>query len=209
MNIAFYGMKGGVGKTTLAVTLACTLAKRTKPVLLLDVDRPQYSAAAWSQGTAIEGLIVRAEPDLAEQDKIPPGFAHVIYDCPGRLDESTRSALVKVDVAIVPVSPSGVEQWTLEESLRLAELANEARTKEGKPELRVRLLRTRWRRGPIAAGVEQAHDPALWLRTVVRDLNAFKEAMSAARSITVLAAWREAAADIKALSTEIRGLVHD
>ena len=45
--IACGNLKGGVGKTTIAVNLACALATRGHDVVLLDLD-PHGGAAAWA-----------------------------------------------------------------------------------------------------------------------------------------------------------------
>lgn len=204
MRVALFGQKGGSGKSTLAVSLACELAQRKWPVLLLDADRPQYSAAVWAQGGGVPHLDVRAATDpRLDFANLPDD---VVFDCPGRLDDFTRAALVTADIGLVPVSPSGVEQWTIAANLELAELANKARQAEGLAPLLVRLVRTRWRGGPLAAGVEQQHDRGLWLKTTIGDRQAYRVALSQGRPLRARASWSTAADEIKSLAKELRSL---
>ena len=52
--IAVGNLKGGTGKSTVAVNLACRLAER-QSVTLIDAD-PQGTAAAWLQAGRAEGM---------------------------------------------------------------------------------------------------------------------------------------------------------
>ncbi len=48
-KVAFVSMKGGVGKTTIAVNLACALADENTSVALVDTD-VQATATEWLAG---------------------------------------------------------------------------------------------------------------------------------------------------------------
>jgi chromosome partitioning protein len=55
--ITVSGLKGGSGKTTTAVNVACALASKGRRVLLLDCD-PQGSATAWAEPGALPIKVV-------------------------------------------------------------------------------------------------------------------------------------------------------
>jgi len=111
--IALVGNKGGAGKTTLTVNLACAL-NRIAPTAILDAD-PQGSSLQW-----------RA---IAESDDTPAVFAsdrqldavlnarrkqyeHLIIDCPPSVNAmQTNLALQVCDLALIPVQPSPLDLW--------------------------------------------------------------------------------------------------
>jgi chromosome partitioning protein len=66
MIIGVINLKGGVGKTMIAINLAAVIAKAGNRVLLVDAD-PQSSALAWSaarQADPIFPVVGMAKPTL-------------------------------------------------------------------------------------------------------------------------------------------------
>jgi len=61
-TIGCIGLKGGAGRTTVAVNLAAALARKRGPVVLIDTDL-QRSAAAWLPSS--EAVRVEPVPELA------------------------------------------------------------------------------------------------------------------------------------------------
>lgn len=61
-TLAFFGIKGGTGKTTIAYHLAWMLAERGLRVMMVDLD-PQANLTAWSLGEdRVQALWCRDEP---------------------------------------------------------------------------------------------------------------------------------------------------
>jgi chromosome partitioning protein len=113
--IAIGNLKGGTGKSTLSINLACALAQRSS-VCLIDSD-PQGTAAIW----AIRGqLPIRVEPmpvktvddAVSWLDKINrTGMEHdiVMIDLPAALSAALASAFMAADLVLIPTSLSMVD----------------------------------------------------------------------------------------------------
>lgn len=56
-----------------------------------------------------------------------PGFDAVVIDCPPRLGDVTRSALMAADLALCPVSPGPADVWALADTLDLVKGAQTLR----------------------------------------------------------------------------------
>jgi len=110
MRIAVVNQKGGVGKTTTAIYLAAGLHSMGR-TMLLDSDR-QQSAIYWSQQDPIWPFPVVARADQyvhRELAQLAVGFEHVVVDTPPGDMGVIRSAVMAVDIVVVPVSPTGLD----------------------------------------------------------------------------------------------------
>lgn len=121
MILAIGGIKGGSGKTTLAVNFAAFLSLKNKKVLLVDADA-QKSAYKWAlmrpdkisenNLTTIQLL----DKGVASQvRKLASDYDAVIIDVGGRDTVSLRAAMLVCDIFLTPFRPRSFDIWTIQE----------------------------------------------------------------------------------------------
>jgi chromosome partitioning protein len=118
--------KGGVGKTTLSVNLAASLARGGSRVLLIDAD-PQGSALDWAaarQSEPLFSVVGLPRPTVHKEiAQIGHGYDHIIIDGPPRVTDLARSAIMASDVVLIPVQPSPYDIWAADEVVKLIDEA--------------------------------------------------------------------------------------
>ena len=112
--ISVINQKGGVGKTTLSISLAAALAARKLCVLLVDAD-PQASALDWVAARGQDApfaAVGMCKPILhLELPKMARDFDAILIDGPPRVYDVAKSAVMASDAVLIPVLPSQFDVW--------------------------------------------------------------------------------------------------
>jgi chromosome partitioning protein len=103
--VAFAGQKGGVGKSTSAISVACEWHAKGSSVLVCDAD-PQGTSRTFAAVAAEAGneapTVVGVGEGLERPDQVPKlSRSHdwTVIDCPPRMGKIQRAAMMIADLA--------------------------------------------------------------------------------------------------------------
>ena len=134
MIIVLANSKGGVGKSSISVHLACWLAERGHSVVLADCDA-QASSSEWLAEAAPALRSVRLADPTAILDTLPQLAQEadfVVADGPGSNAETSRALLLRADLALVPCKASMLEVRALAQATAVLRQSQDIR--RGKPD---------------------------------------------------------------------------
>jgi chromosome partitioning protein len=120
MIYVFGGIKGGVGKTTVAVNFVHYLSQLKKDVLLIDADDQETATdySSWRDSTlngniGYTSIKLTGDSIRSQMANLKKKYDDIIIDTGGRDTMSQRAALVVADVYLVPFYPRSFDFWTV------------------------------------------------------------------------------------------------
>ncbi len=126
------GIKGGVGKTTLATNMAVMRANDGNDVLLVDADDQgtasdftaiRNEAMAEKGGAGYTSIKLHGAAVRSEVTRMAKKYDDVVIDVGGRDTAGQRAALSVADIYVIPFLPGSFDVWTLESVGKLVEEA--------------------------------------------------------------------------------------
>lgn len=131
--VASGNLKGGTGKSTIAVNVACALAARGHAVVVLDVD-PQGTASQWARRGLLPVWAEAAPADMhgaarwqSRAVELARNLDLVVLDLPPVIGPALAAALMIADLVLVPITPSAVDVGPTADALRLVRTTRETR----------------------------------------------------------------------------------
>lgn len=126
-RIALIAQKGGVGKTTLALSLAVQATLLKQRAAVIDAD-PQGTASAWYKGRKAQGL---ADPPVASVPAVSAlgsaleaaeaeGFHWLFLDSPAGVSPLSVAVAELADLLLIPCQPSAFCMSAMESTVVLA-----------------------------------------------------------------------------------------
>jgi chromosome partitioning protein len=207
--IAVTGLKGGVGKSTLALNLATCFHRAGRRTLLVDADtqgtvRAWAAVAAETESDGPPVVAIDARTLARDLGRVAKDYDVAIVDCPARLGAESRAAMVTADLVLLPVLPGAADVWALKQTV---EVLDEARAI--KPDLEARIVVNRTDRTTLA-GLARENIEGLGVDILGDGLGnrvAFGEATLAGRGVIDYAPSSPAAEEMTALFKHVTRII--
>jgi chromosome partitioning protein len=190
------GVKGGTGKSTLAVNLGIERARQGKKIILVDADPDQESLSDYIANRDEHGAMpsvpvvqVKGSTTAKSLQALGRDFDDVIVDCGGFDSIELRQAALISHAWVVPLNPSQLQIWTMP---KLKSVLDEANAMRGDAQLTGWLLGMRISTNPYSSAkddlqaVAEAFPGFRILRTIVHQRAAFEKAEKLGLAVTEL-----------------------
>ena len=196
MQLLVGGVKGGTGKSTLAVNLGIERARQGKKIILVDADPDQESLSDYIANRDEHGAMpsvpvvqVKGSTTAKSLQALGRDFDDVIVDCGGFDSIELRQAALISHAWVVPLNPSQLQIWTMP---KLKSVLDEANAMRGDAQLTGWLLGMRISTNPYSSAkddlqaVAEAFPGFRTLRTIVHQRAAFEKAEKLGLAVTEL-----------------------
>ncbi len=114
--LSIASQKGGTGKSSTAINIACALEAAKYRIAVIDAD-PQATFTKWSRKRRKHNLngfsVLSVASGLLEEEiatlRDNPDLDIILVDCPGNIEEISRKAVKSSDAVLSPLRPSSVD----------------------------------------------------------------------------------------------------